>query len=172
MSSAYLGLGTNMGDKIANLKKAVELIKNFDNTKIVKISKVYETEPWGYINQENFLNLCLKIDTDLSPYQLLAECQRVENELKRKRLIKWGPRTIDVDILLYDGVICNDEKLIIPHPRIHERAFVLIPLRDINERLIIKGKNVKEWIEIVGEEGVKEYSGKIEFNIDTIDPSC
>lgn len=158
MARAYLGLGTNLGDRVNNLKKAIQLIKNFKDTKIIKISKIYETEPWGYTSQDSFLNLCIEIETDLSPFELLEECQKVEKILKRERYFRWGPRTIDVDILIYDDIFINDKDLTIPHPRIHERAFVLVPLKDLNENLVIKGKTVVEWIEIVGLEGIKEFT--------------
>ncbi len=159
MSSIYLSLGTNMGDRKINLKEAINLIKSFENTKIVKISKVYETKPWGYTNQENFLNICLKVESNLNPYTLLKKCQDAEKKLKRERTIRWGPRTIDIDILVYDDIICKDENLILPHPRIQERAFVLVPLMDIDEDLKIKGKTIKDWIKEVDAEEVKEYIG-------------
>lgn len=159
MSSIYLSLGTNMGDREKNLKDAVSIIQGFDQTKLIKVSKIYETKPWGYTDQDNFLNLCLEIETSLSPYELLEKCQEAEQNLKRERLVRWGPRTIDIDILLYDDIICEDEKLIIPHPRIHERAFVLIPLMDLNENLIIKGQGLKDWLKMLNLEEVKEYTG-------------
>lgn len=159
MNSVYLSLGTNMGDREKNLKDAVNIIKRFDSTKIIKVSKIYETEPWGYTDQGNFLNLCLEIKTSLSPYELLEKCQDAEQYLKRERLIRWGPRTIDIDILLYNDIICEDEKLILPHPRIQERAFVLIPLMDLNEELIIKGQDLKDWLKVVDLKEVKEYTG-------------
>ncbi|MCK8828480.1 2-amino-4-hydroxy-6-hydroxymethyldihydropteridine diphosphokinase [Natroniella acetigena] len=157
MESVYLGLGTNLGDKEQNLKQAVELIANFPQTELSKVSKVYETEPWGYTEQDNFLNLCLEIKTDLAPYQLLEECQGVEKDLKREREIRWGPRIIDVDILLYGDLVLTDQKLTIPHPRIQERAFVLSPLADLDQKLVIKGKSVLEWSELLDEQEIKEY---------------
>ncbi len=155
MSKVYLGLGSNIGDRLGYLKKAMALIKNFHETELIKISKVYETEPWGYTEQDDYLNLCLEIKTTLSPYKLLTNCQEVEKNLRRERKIKWGPRTIDIDILLYDDLVLEEDDLIIPHPRIQERAFILIPLRDLNNKLMIKGKKLEEWIEIVGEDGVR-----------------
>ena len=100
MAKVYLGLGTNLGDRLRYLNKAIQLIKNFRDTKVIEISKIYETEPWGYTEQDSFLNLCVEIDTNLSPFELLEECQKVERILKRERYIRWGPRTIDVDILI------------------------------------------------------------------------
>ncbi|SHH83497.1 2-amino-4-hydroxy-6-hydroxymethyldihydropteridinediphosphokinase [Caloranaerobacter azorensis DSM 13643] len=160
MAKVYLGVGTNLGDRLNNLNEAIRLIKNFRNTEVIKISKIYETEPWGYTLQDKFLNLCMEIETDLDPFELLEECQKVERILKRKRYFRWGPRTIDVDILIYDDVSINDDKLTIPHPRIQERAFVLVPLKDLNENIVIKGKTISEWIDIVGLEGIKEFTIK------------
>ncbi|WP_069650282.1 2-amino-4-hydroxy-6-hydroxymethyldihydropteridine diphosphokinase [Caloranaerobacter ferrireducens] len=157
MAKVYLGLGTNLGDRLGYLKEAIQLIKNFKDTEVTKVSKIYETEPWGYTLQDSFLNLCIEIETDLRPFELLEECQKVERILKRERYFRWGPRTIDVDILIYDDVFIDDDKLTIPHPRIQERAFVLVPLKDLNENLVIKGKTITKWIEIVGLEGIKEF---------------
>jgi len=159
MSRAYLGIGTNMGDRLSNLNDAIDYIKQFENTEIVKISKIYETRPWGYTNQNDFLNLCISINTNLNPEELLQKCLEVELNLKRERIIRWGPRTIDIDILIYDDIICNGEKLTLPHPRIQERAFVLIPLIDLKEDLMIKGILLKEWLNELDAEEVKEYIG-------------
>ncbi|OCL25364.1 2-amino-4-hydroxy-6-hydroxymethyldihydropteridine diphosphokinase [Orenia metallireducens] len=157
MNIVYLGLGTNLGDREGNLKKAIDLIREFPVTNLLEISKVYETEPWGYNNQDSFLNLCLKIETQLAPQELLKKCQSVESKLKRKRLMKWGPRTIDVDILLYGDLDLKEENLIIPHPRIAERAFVLIPLAELDEGLLINGKDITDLIMELGKDGVEEY---------------
>lgn len=159
MSRAYLGIGTNMGDRLSNLSDAIDYIKQFKNTEIVKISKIYETRPWGYTDQNDFLNLCVSINTNLKPEELLQKCLEVELNLKRERIIRWGPRTIDIDILIYDDIICNGEKLTLPHPRIQERAFVLIPLIDLKEDLMIKGMLLKEWLNELDAEEVKEYIG-------------
>jgi len=157
MEIVYLGLGTNLGDREENLKQAIDLIKDFSKTNLLEISKVYETEPWGYNKQDSFLNLCLKLETGLSPQELLENCQLVEAKLKRKRLVKWGPRTIDVDILLYGDLDMQTDDLIIPHPRIVERAFVLIPLADLDEDLIIGGKSINNLIVEQSTDGVELY---------------
>ncbi|MGB9809816.1 MAG: 2-amino-4-hydroxy-6-hydroxymethyldihydropteridine diphosphokinase, partial [Caldanaerobacter sp.] len=118
----------------------------------------YETKPVGYLEQDNFLNVAILIETDLTPYELLDVTTSIEAELKRERIIKWGPRTIDIDILLYDGLILHDEKLTIPHPRMWERAFVLIPLRDINPSLSKNGLSIDEAIEsLIDKQGVWLY---------------
>ena len=131
MVQAYLGLGSNIGDRKQQLLKAIDLIGNIKGIKVTKQSSIYETAPIGYTDQLNFLNLCLEIETELSPQQLLKHCLDIEQQLHRVREIRWGPRTLDIDILLYSDNIIETDNLSIPHPRMQERAFVLIPLNDI-----------------------------------------
>lgn len=162
MNKAYLGLGTNMGDRETYLSSAVKLLDNYENITVTNKSKIYETKAWGYIDQADFLNMCIEIKTSLNEYELLKVCQEVELKLNRERIIRWGPRTIDVDILFFNDVILNNEDLYIPHPRISERAFVLIPLMDINKNLLIKGKVIGEYLNSLTNEErdeVKEYIG-------------
>ena len=109
MNKAYLGLGTNMGNRVKYLRDACVMLSNHKNISICKISKVYETKAWGYTNQDDFLNICMEIDTNLEPEELLEVCHNIENQLKRVRTIRWGPRTIDVDILFFNN-IASDEK--------------------------------------------------------------
>ena len=157
MVKAFLSLGSNMGDRLEYLSKAIDKIAQIQGCNILNKSRVYETEPWGYENQEAFLNLCISIETSLSPYELLESLQRIELELDRVRKIHWGPRTIDIDILLFDDIICEDDKLTIPHPRMRERAFVLIPLYDIEKNLIIDGIKLEDLINKIDTRGIKEY---------------
>lgn len=131
MVQAYLGLGSNIGDRKQQLLKAIDLIGNIKGIKVTKQSSIYETAPIGYTDQPNFLNLCLEIETELSPQQLLKHCLDIEQQLHRVREIRWGPRTLDIDILLYSDNVIETDNLSIPHPRMQERAFVLIPLNDI-----------------------------------------
>lgn len=156
MNKAYLGLGTNMGDKQAYLKEACKIISDNPNINIVKISKVYKTKAWGYTNQDDFLNICIEVDTNLSPEELLEVCHEVENKLNRVRVIRWGPRTIDVDILFFNNIISTDENLILPHPRIKERAFVLIPLMDLNKELAIDNKTISYYLSNLEKEELKQ----------------
>ena len=156
MNKAYLGLGTNMGDKEAYLKEACKIISDNPNINIVKISKVYKTKAWGYTNQDDFLNICIEVDTNLSPEELLEVCHEVENKLNRVRVIRWGPRTIDVDILFFNNIISTDENLILPHPRIKERAFVLIPLMDLNKELVIDNKTISYYLSNLEKEELKQ----------------
>ena len=162
MNKAYLGLGTNMGDRETYLSSAVKLLDNYENITVTNKSKIYETKAWGYTDQADFLNMCIEIKTSLNEYELLKVCQEVELKLNRERIIRWGPRTIDVDILFFNDIILNNEDLYIPHPRISERAFVLIPLMDINKNLLIKGKVIGEYLNSLTNEErdeVKEYIG-------------
>ena len=136
MSTAYIGLGSNIGDKSDNIKRTLELLDQFDGLKIVKTSSYYETEPVGYEDQDWFVNAVAKIDTVLSPGQLLIIFKKAEKLIGRKDRIRWGPREIDLDLLLYDQMIIDSPDLIVPHPRLHERAFVLVPLAEIASDLV------------------------------------
>ena len=127
----YIALGSNMGNKEENLNSAILKITNSEYSILLKKSAFIVTEPWGYEEQEDFLNGAIEIKTLLTPRELMMFLLGIENELKRERDIKWGPRTIDLDILLYDDIISEDEEIIIPHPRMHERDFVLEPLTQI-----------------------------------------
>ncbi|MCR4925849.1 MAG: 2-amino-4-hydroxy-6-hydroxymethyldihydropteridine diphosphokinase [Clostridiales bacterium] len=131
MNEAVIGLGTNQGDRMENLQAAVDAIKLLPATKIEKISKVYQTKPVGYENQEDFLNADIKIKTALSPHALLGACLGIEASMGRVRTIKNGPRIIDLDVLLYDGFKLDTFELKLPHPRAMERAFVMVPLLDL-----------------------------------------
>lgn len=128
---AYLSVGSNMGNREELLQKAISLLGEYPEIFIESVSSIYETDPVGFTDQPVFLNLALKLKTTLSPHELLSKMQEVEAKLDRKRLQKWGPRTIDLDILLYNSVSIQTEVLTIPHPRMLERAFVLIPLSEI-----------------------------------------
>ncbi|MFO7818877.1 MAG: 2-amino-4-hydroxy-6-hydroxymethyldihydropteridine diphosphokinase [Halanaerobacter sp.] len=158
MHKAYLGLGTNLGEREENLRRAVKLLNASSRLEIIKVSSLYETEPWGYEEQNDFLNLCLTLETSLSPHQLLEKCQTVEEKLGRKRKERWGPRVIDVDILLYDDLELEDSDLIVPHPRMQERAFVLIPLQELEPDLMVQGNSIADYLEKVSTAGVNYYS--------------
>lgn len=129
--TSYIGVGGNMGDKKKNVEIALELTSKSYHTKITKKSKLYETKPVGYLNQEDFLNCAIEVKTLLTPLELVRFLLSIEKELKRERVIRWGPRTVDLDVLLYDNIISSLEEIVLPHPRMHERMFVLEPLCDI-----------------------------------------
>jgi 2-amino-4-hydroxy-6-hydroxymethyldihydropteridine diphosphokinase len=140
----YLALGSNIGDRIRNLNDAVDQLAKTEGIEVINVSKIYETEPVGYLKQDKFLNMVILIGTDRKPLELLVELQKIEKELKRTREIHWGPRTIDIDILLYNEMEINLPELSIPHPRMNERAFVLIPLKDV-----IEDERMKEKIDLL-----------------------
>lgn len=135
-SIAYIGIGSNMGDRYKNILAAEKEINNSSSSKVIQISKIYETEPVGYLDQNYFLNCVFKITTILTPVELLKLLLETEKILKRKRIIHWGPRTIDLDILFFNNFVISSTDLIIPHPRLHERMFVLKPLCDLAPELI------------------------------------
>jgi 2-amino-4-hydroxy-6-hydroxymethyldihydropteridine diphosphokinase len=128
--TAYIGIGSNMGDKLDACRRAIALLDSRAGT-VVKSSSWYCTEPVGHVKQEDFVNAVVELRTELSPLALLACCHVIEDALGRSRLVRWGPRTIDLDILLYGDEIVRSEELTVPHPLMAERAFVLVPLSEI-----------------------------------------
>ncbi len=129
---AYLSLGSNMGDRDKNIREAVKLLEMDETTRVLKVSDIIETKPYGFTEQPDFLNCVVEIETLLEPKELLGLCNDIEEELKRERIVRWGPRTIDVDIVLYDDIIYYDDDLVIPHRQMHLRRFVLEPLAAVN----------------------------------------
>ena len=129
MPIAFIGIGSNLGNRIENCIRAVEEISNF--ARIISISSIYETEPVDREDQPDFINCAIGIETSLSPFDLLISLQSVENIIGRERIEKWGPRKIDLDIIFYDNLLIETDELIIPHPRAHLRRFVLEPLFEI-----------------------------------------
>lgn len=127
----FLGLGSNIGNREKNLANAIEMISKINETQVINTSSIYETDPVGYMDQEKFLNMALEIKTKLDPLNLLENFQEIETKLKRKREMRWGPRTIDIDILLWNKGKVNLPELEVPHKMMVERAFVLIPLKEI-----------------------------------------
>jgi 2-amino-4-hydroxy-6-hydroxymethyldihydropteridine diphosphokinase len=128
---AALGLGSNMGDSKANLARAVDLLNGSAGIDVIARSSDYRTPPWGPVPQDDYRNICLVVKTTLSPRQLLDRCLGIERELGRVRDIRWGPRLIDIDVLIYGTETVDEDNLTIPHPRMGERAFVLVPLAEI-----------------------------------------
>ncbi|AQQ51733.1 2-amino-4-hydroxy-6-hydroxymethyldihydropteridine diphosphokinase [Planococcus lenghuensis] len=128
MNRGYISLGSNMGNRLHMLQRAAGLLNAHSKVEVDGISSVYETEPVGFTDQQAFLNMVITVKTSLSSLELLKVCQVIEQQLHRERLVRWGPRTIDLDILLYNQDNMETEELTIPHPRMYERAFVLVPL--------------------------------------------
>ncbi|MBM3176717.1 MAG: 2-amino-4-hydroxy-6-hydroxymethyldihydropteridine diphosphokinase [Bacteroidetes bacterium] len=139
-ATAYLLIGTNLGNRVNNLQNAIQALKNLGE--ITGVSSIYETEPWGLSSQPTFLNQALMLETSLIPTQLLTQLKAIEKELGRTPSEQWGSRLIDIDILIYGTLEIQSSELIIPHPRIAERRFALIPLCELNPNLIIPGSRV------------------------------
>jgi 2-amino-4-hydroxy-6-hydroxymethyldihydropteridine diphosphokinase len=137
MTIVYLGLGSNQGDRVGYVQQALQLLKDSAGVRVLSTSSFYETEPVGFKDQEWFVNAAVAIETILTPTTLLETCQRIENQLGRVRDPgnRNGPRSIDIDILFFDTLIVDEPGLSIPHPRVHERAYALVPLLEINPRV-------------------------------------
>ena len=154
----YLALGSNLGDRLANLKQAIAALTPQINVKAK--SQVYETPPWGFEDQPKFLNQVVKAKTYLEPEQLLKHLKRLELALGRKESVPNGPRLIDMDILFYDDLVLNTPALVIPHPRLHERGFVLLPLMDIAPDLVhpVSKQSVREMAALSSVEGIEKFA--------------
>lgn len=138
--AVFLGLGSNLGDRRENLLAALRLLDGNEDVRVAEVSSVYETKPWGVTEQPDFLNMVALVHTSLGPRGMLAVCREVEEELGRVRGKRWGPRVIDVDILLMDDLELEEEDLIIPHPRMLERDFVMVPLLELRPRVRLPGR--------------------------------
>ena len=145
-----LALGTNIEPREQYLKDALAKIVD-NNLKIILESSVYETPAWGGVADQNFLNMCIEVETSLGAYELLDTIQKIELELGRVRKEHWGNRTIDIDIITFDDLVFNDDRLIVPHRYIHDRNFVLAPLVEMYGSIEIAGKNIKESLEKITE---------------------
>ncbi len=166
---ATLGLGGNIGDVVATMRKALDRLQAHSGLDIVKISSLYKTPPWGFKDQDWFVNACVEVVSTLSPHELLEQCLATEKHLKRKRTLRWGPRTIDIDVLTFENYESDEAKLTVPHPRMLERAFVLVPLADIAPELIVSGHSVQHWLEGIERDEINKIDcempwWKAEFN--------
>jgi 2-amino-4-hydroxy-6-hydroxymethyldihydropteridine diphosphokinase len=154
----YLALGSNLEDRKANLQAAIEACP--PKVQPLAVSQIYRTPPWGYPDQAEFLNQVIKAETWLSPIDLLTYLKKMEVDLGREETFRYGPRRIDVDILFYGDMVLRSESLIIPHPRLHERAFVLVPLADLAPGLRhpVLGKTVRQMLSEVDQSGISIYN--------------
>ena len=155
--TVYLALGSNLGDRLANLKQAIDALT--PQMEVKAKSSVYETPPWGFEDQPKFLNQVVKAKTYLDPQPLLKHLKRLEVALGRQASFPNGPRLIDMDILFYDDLILNTSSLIIPHPRLHERGFVLLPLMELNPDLVhpLSKKSVREMAAKCDVAGIEKF---------------
>lgn len=153
-----IALGTNLGDRLANLQAALKAFPPIIDIKAK--SAIYETEPWGYTDQPAFLNMVIQGKTDIPPLELLTHLKHLEMTLGRTPTFRNGPRLIDLDILFYDDLVIDSPPLVIPHPRLHERAFVLVPLADVAPELVhpLLGLSVSQLVETVDRHGVNRVT--------------
>ena len=141
----YLGLGANLGERVKNLRKAIERIKNIPNVELLRVSSFYETKAWGVTNQPDFINAAVKIKTTLEPLQLLEELQKIETDIEKIRHEHWAARLIDIDILLIDNIKINSDRLTVPHKFLYERDFAKVPLAEISPiKLNLRGDKVQK----------------------------
>lgn len=159
--AAYLSIGANIGDKMGNLRYAVNALRNDDLTSVRLVSPLYRTLPVGYEEQPDFLNAVIAVETERTPRELLGLCANIEDKLGRKRTIRWGPRVIDIDILLYDDIDIEESDLVIPHPRMMERAFVLVPLADVAPGLVLpNGITAEDAANAIDHDGIELVMGE------------
>jgi 2-amino-4-hydroxy-6-hydroxymethyldihydropteridine diphosphokinase len=152
--TAYIGMGSNVGDKLFQCQKAISELLKIDSHRLLARSSFYKTQPVGYASQDWFVNGVIEIETDLDAQGLFRSLKAVESRLGRQETFRWGPRTIDLDLLFYDDEQSQSEELRIPHPRLHERRFVLVPLAEINPLLMhpVLKKTVRELLDHLAED--------------------
>ncbi|WP_246748931.1 2-amino-4-hydroxy-6-hydroxymethyldihydropteridine diphosphokinase [Rhizobium setariae] len=153
--TAWLGLGGNVGDPIASMSEALRRLDQAADCSLVAVSRLYRTPPWGKTDQAWFFNAAAAVQTNLPPFDLLELCLDIERAMKRVRQERWGPRTLDIDVLAYEGEILADERLTLPHPRMKDRGFVLMPLADIAPDLVIDGRSVTGWLDDADKAGIE-----------------
>lgn len=162
MARAYVGLGTNLGDKMENLRVALALLAAASAVRVLRVADVYRTAPWGYADQDWFLNTVAELETMLAARHLLEVLLDIEGRMGRRRGVRWGPRIIDLDLLLYGDRVVREPDLVVPHPRMHERAFVLVPLAELEPSLrLADGRTVAQAAEMLRKQQEVVWYGRL-----------
>lgn len=151
---AFLSLGGNLGDPARAMAAALQMLDASDDVRVTAVSSLYRTPPWGKLDQPDFLNVTAEVVTSLAPLELLELCLDVERRLKRVRNERWGPRLIDIDVLLHGDSRVSDAGLEVPHPRMLDRAFVMVPLAEIAPELFLAGRPAAEWADALDSTGI------------------
>ncbi|RFZ89200.1 2-amino-4-hydroxy-6-hydroxymethyldihydropteridine diphosphokinase [Shinella sp. WSJ-2] len=160
---ASLGLGGNIGDPVKSMAEALRALNARPDCRVTAVSRLYRTPPWGKTDQDWFFNACALVETSLAPEALLDTCLGIERDMKRERKERWGPRTIDIDVLTYEGVAQSGGRLELPHPRMTGRGFVLMPLSDIARDLIVAGRTIGDWLQDADVAGIEPASAGSEW---------
>ncbi|RIY03598.1 2-amino-4-hydroxy-6-hydroxymethyldihydropteridine diphosphokinase [Aureimonas flava] len=154
MTVAFLGLGGNLGDPVRAMATALRALDAAPGTRVAEVSSVYRTPPWGPVEQPPFLNACARVEAEIDAEALLARCLGIELSLHRDRSVRWGPRTVDLDVLDFGGVVMRGDRLTLPHPRMAERAFVMVPLAEIAPDLSVAGATAAECLARLDTSGI------------------
>lgn len=160
---ASLGLGGNIGDPVQSMAEALRALDARPDCHVTAVSRLYRTPPWGKTDQHWFFNACALVETSLAPDALLDTCLGIERDMKRERKERWGPRTIDIDVLTYEGVEQSGGRLELPHPRMTGRGFVLMPLSDIARDFIVAGRTIGDWLQEADVSGIEPASAGSEW---------
>ncbi|WP_421580228.1 2-amino-4-hydroxy-6-hydroxymethyldihydropteridine diphosphokinase [Shinella sp. M31] len=160
---ASLGLGGNIGDPVQSMAEALRALDARPDCRVTAVSRLYRTPPWGKTDQDWFFNACALVETSLAPEALLDTCLGIERDMKRERKERWGPRTIDIDVLTYEGVEQSGGRLELPHPRMTGRGFVLMPLSDVARDLIVAGRTIGDWLQEADVAGIEPASAGSEW---------
>ncbi|RUM25583.1 2-amino-4-hydroxy-6-hydroxymethyldihydropteridine diphosphokinase [Rhizobium vallis] len=155
LQSATLGLGGNIGDPVRAMAAALQRLDARNDCHVAAVSRLYRTPPWGKTDQSFFFNACAAVETKLDPEALLDVCLSIEREMKRERIERWGPRTLDIDVLTYGDLVQDAPRLELPHPRMTDRGFVLMPLADIAAGLVVRGRTVGDWLDNADVTGIE-----------------
>ncbi|RMD50414.1 MAG: 2-amino-4-hydroxy-6-hydroxymethyldihydropteridine diphosphokinase [Ignavibacteria bacterium] len=167
MNRAFLCIGSNVGERKENIIRSLQLLNEYDQIEIKKVSSIYETKPYGVSDQPEFYNLAVELNTSYSPVDLLMVLKTTENLVGRKPTSKWGPREIDLDLVLYENEVLNEEKLKLPHPGVFNRDFFLKPLLELDAELVdpVHAKKLKDYLKLIE---TNHIINKMEFNLNEI----